>query len=547
MISVGIDVGNYSIKVAEVESTSRSYVVRRILEIPLNQDPTRDRRIEIIDALRTLLEPYGADTQFVFAIPQKYISSRFLKFPFSERFKVQKAIFSQLEDEIPLTMEEAVFESKIVRVVGKGAEVLALATPKEHALARLNFSHDCGVETKVITGEGLALANHFEDWLNPPPEVAAIVQEIPSPRPAEVILNIGHSSTIALVYVEGILHSIRHVDWGAKALVESVVQKYGLNPLQALREVQSKGGVLLDKTQGTKDQVAFSEAFETRLNHFASELRLLLLEIQSEFNVQWTKGSLLGGGAKFKNLGAFLTQALQIPFNRANVVEKHPSVFTDLTPQLEAVSAIAVGLALEGLRRPRNPASNFLKGDLAKPSQAFENLWNIWGHTARLLAIGFVIFVVYAMMRESLSLSLLEASDQVLRVQAEAIAKIKGRPPSTSKIKQFIRGQEQIEKSRIQAEGVVRMNSALDVLNLIDQNLPKRGPSGFEIKRVSILNEIAEVHGYAASAVESKNIRNALARAAANGNVQQIGTRIPVPAGKQGFAYRFSVRRKAGG
>jgi Tfp pilus assembly PilM family ATPase len=54
MISVGIDIGAYSIKVAEVEAPSKSYVIRRVQEFPLSLDLTKDKKIEIIDTLRTL-------------------------------------------------------------------------------------------------------------------------------------------------------------------------------------------------------------------------------------------------------------------------------------------------------------------------------------------------------------------------------------------------------------------------------------------------------------------------------------------------------------
>src|ERR1700752_2930936 len=98
-VSVGIDIGTYSIKVADVEATSKSYVVRRVQEFPLSLDLTKDRKIEIIDTLRTLLSQYKPEqTQFIFGVSQKYISARLLSFPFRERFKVQKAVASQLED-----------------------------------------------------------------------------------------------------------------------------------------------------------------------------------------------------------------------------------------------------------------------------------------------------------------------------------------------------------------------------------------------------------------------------------------------------------------
>src|SRR4051812_24948796 len=132
MISVGVDIGSYSIKVAEVESTSKSYVIRKVYEFPLSLDLTKDKKIEIIDTLRTLFQQYDFErTHFVFAIPQKSVSLRLLNFPFRERFKVQRATASQLEDDLPFSQKDAVSDPKIVRYPGKTADVLAMAVPKE--------------------------------------------------------------------------------------------------------------------------------------------------------------------------------------------------------------------------------------------------------------------------------------------------------------------------------------------------------------------------------------------------------------------------------
>ena len=75
MMSVGVDIGSYSIKVAEVEITSKSYIIRKVYEFPLSLDLTKDKKIEIIDTLRTLFQQYNFEkTHFVFAVPQKSVS-----------------------------------------------------------------------------------------------------------------------------------------------------------------------------------------------------------------------------------------------------------------------------------------------------------------------------------------------------------------------------------------------------------------------------------------------------------------------------------------
>jgi general secretion pathway protein L len=272
-----------------------------------------------------------------------------------------------------------------------------------------------------------------------------------------------------------------------------------------------------------------------------------MLELQSEMNLQWTKGQLLGGASQLKNFGAFLTQAFEIPFNRFKQFEHHPAVTAETNPHLEMVTGAAVGLAIEALRRPRNPATNFMKGPFAQQSQFFESLWEKWGYTAQLAGIAFMIMLTYGVIRENFASSLADESDRVMRQQAEQIAGIKSRQASPSRINKFISNQDKLEKSRKSAERVVRMNSAMDVLNRISAVLPAKQKATLEIKRVSITNDQAEVQGYADNENQHTLIRQALSQAASDGKVEQAQMMIKPPAGKVGFAYKFRVDRYTGG
>lgn len=547
MISIGVDIGTYSIKIAEVESTSKSYVVRRVQEFPLSLDLTKDKKIEIIDTLRTLFQQIDPDkTQFVFSIPQKSISLRLLNFPFRERFKIQKAVVSQLEDDLPFSQEDAVFDTKIVRFTGKGADVLSMAVPKERVAEVLNLAHDCGTEPALVSAESLALANLFEKWNEPPPDIPPLLQDLPSQRNADVILNIGHLSSELLVYSDGVMIGARSIDWGAKNMGDAIGTKYGLNSIQGMRELQLKGFLLLDKSTGSKEQHTFSQTIEGALAGLVSEMRLKMYELQSEFNLQWTRGLMLGGGSQLKNLGAYLTQAFEIPFNRYKQFDHQPSVEVEANPHLEAVSAVAVGLAIEGLKRPRNPATNFLKGEFAHQSHFFESIWERWGYTAQLAGTAFVLLLIYGMTRESLSLRLVEESDRALATQAEAVAGLKGKKAGQGNIRKFLSNVEKEAKNRKAAQKVVHLNSALDILNRISSAVPAKAQLPMEIKRVNIDNDMAEIQGYSNSAADNGRIAQAL-QSVASGRVESSPTNIAVPAGKTAFGFKFKIIRVAGG
>ena len=547
MISVGVDIGSYSIKVAEVEPTSKSYVVRRVMEFPYSPDLTKDRKIETIDTLRTLFAQYDFEqTNFIFGIPQKYVSARLMPFPFRERFKIQRAVVSQLEDELPFAPEEAVFDVKITRLQAKVADVMALAVPRERVADVINLAKDCGVEPRLVSAEALGLGNLFERWDQPPPEAPPTLADVPGERPAELVLQLGNLSTDLLIYADGLLLGVRHVDWGAQNVADALGAKYGLNPVQAQRELQVKGFILLDKASGTREQAAFSDVIEEAVKPLTSNLRLKMLELQSELNLTWTRGYIMGGPAQLKNLGAFLTQQLNVPFNKYRQFEHHPAGGAEVDGPLELVSGVAVGLAIEGIRRPRNPAVNFMKGEFARQSNAFGALIEKWGYASKIAGTAFTLLLAYSCTREQLSTTMVEQSGDILGKQAAAIAGMK-RGASPEKIRKFISAQETLDKARKQSARVTEINSALDVLDQLSGAVPNRDQTALEIKRLSIDGEQAEVHGYARSNAEKDQIAAAVRRAASNGKAEDVQLKIQVPAGKIGFAYRFRVRRQAGG
>jgi len=423
-----------------------------------------------------------------------------------------------------------------------------MAAPKERVADILNLAHDCGVEPTLISTDSMGLGNLFERWYEAPLEVPPLTQEIPSPRNADVVLNIGHLSSHLLVYSDGILLGARSIDWGAKNMADSIAAKYGLNYLQGMRELQLKGFLLLEKAQGTKEQQTFSNTIEKSLQDLVALMRLKMFEMQSEMNLQWTRGLMTGGGSLLKNLGPYLTQNFEIPFNRFKQFEAQPPVAFEFNAQVEASTAVAVGLAIEGLKRPRNPATNFLKGEFAQQSHFFESMWVKWGYAAQLAGAAFLLLIVYGVMRESFSIRLVEESDKALFAQAEAIAGLKGKKASSNNVQKFLNNVDKEAKNRKAAQKVVRINSALDILNRISAAIPATAQLNMEIKRISIDNDSAEVHGYSSSDGDNARVAQALSKLSSNGKIEPLTTRaIKVPAGKVPFVYKFKIQRVAGG
>ena len=540
---IGIDIGAYSIKIAELRTTAKSYSLRSFREFPLSPDPTKDKKIQIIDILRNLAIEYNPDqTRFILGVRQSHVSVRHKQFPFKERFKILRSIPFELEDEVPLEQDEAVFEAKILSFNNQLTEVLAMACPKVFIQEMVDLAQDCGIELELLSIEGIALANLFEDWQGAPPQITREEPPIPGSRVGEIVIEIGHTTSRLLVFSERVLQTVRHIDWGVKTVADSIAQRYGLHHIEALKELQTKAYIILQRESATHEQKLFSDVIQAAVDPFMSRVQLLIYEVQTELGLHFNQGHLLGGGCQIRNLGPYLTQGLEIPFNRYSYFDRLPHVETNTSPQIEMTAAVAIGLAIEGLRRPRNPAINLLKEEFAPQQNSFGFFWETWGNTVKVAFACFALLWVYGIVRDGATEALDNQSYDMLREQATKLAGLKGKDASIGKIEAFIKEQEKEKRNRKTMEKVLEMNSAMDILKKISLNSPNKRQMQFEVLRFKVENDLVEIQGTMASAASPQPLEEAL-KSLATGRKLEVFPSQTASSGKKYFGYRFRTDR----
>jgi general secretion pathway protein L len=558
--SVGIDIGSYSIKIAEVETVAKSFFVRDYLEITLNLDPEADRKIQIIDALRRVASHYSTlDTRFVLGIRQEQVASRHKVFPFKEKHKILKSLPFELEEEIPLDAMDAIFDARLLGFRGDNSELLAVACPHESIQETLDLAHDAGIEPDIISVDGLAISNCFTDWANPPQELAReIVHDIEmsteglpsvSDTPATMFLDIGHSRALLNCYHTGRLLVSRTLPYGGHTIAEAIAQKYGLPYLEAIKGLQEKGFLLTNREGASEDQIAFSDTISTALEPMISELRMTLIKIRSEFNVEIGRINLLGGVSRLLNVGPFLTQQIGIatnPYDYLSVHKIHSEFpFDDHTA---VSSAPAIGLAIEALRKPRNPAINFRKLQFGRQSQTLKHFWEKWSFTVKLAAVALFCIFIYAFMRSDFADTLSLAANDALKKQAKTPAVgLKGSRASVRNIKKWIRTSKKDIKDRKQLAKLSNINSVLDVVLDISKSFPGKNDVTVDVRRVYIQNENVTIEGEVSQRGHVQRIKQALTPIASDRKVLDQRPSIKASAGKLTFALNLKVSRRSEG
>ena len=353
MISLGIDIGSYGIRVAEVEALNKGYRINRFLKIPLSIDPNKDKEIEILDALRNLAQEYDpSTTKFVLGVHQNQVTVRRLNFPFKERHKIIKSLPFELEDDIPISQENAVFNAKVIEYIGNTTEVLAIACPSEVVEKIIQLSLDCNFPLDIIGINNLAIANLFTSWYEAPPTTEGTVEETQEVvAPAEIIIDIGHSISNLIVLKNGQVIEVRDFDWGGNDVAKALATLKSKHFTEAVREIENSDLLLLNHDIATEDQIKTSDCIKLEINKFTKQLKLVLLELKSLYNLNYVKGTLVGGFSSLKNIAPYLTQKTEIPFKKIDIRTLVPNAQNVMTTNEGLIATTAIGLAIEALKK----------------------------------------------------------------------------------------------------------------------------------------------------------------------------------------------------
>ncbi|MCB0415908.1 MAG: pilus assembly protein PilM [Bdellovibrionales bacterium] len=540
---IGIDIGSYKIKIVEIHPNSSGGEVTHYEEHKLSQDPNKDRQIEILDFLRNYEETQDLDgVHYIVGANPFQVAHRKLSFPFKERHSILKSLAIELEDNIPFSIDNAVFDAKVLKYTQEGAEVFASACPLSVVESILEELQNCKIEPHILSSQTLALTNLLEDWQALPPDV----KNIPTtPKPMEVILNIGHKYTSALVYRDKILTDVRSFHWGGEKLIQAITLKYKITLPEAYTNLQKNSFLLIQNEEATEEQISYSDLLKNEIDKFAHELLLIFLELKSQHQVEIGKIYTTGKVSSIKNFNPYLTQKLEVATGPLSFNPKSIQLSTD---HFDAQSgAVALGLAIEGLKKPRNPATNFLKGEYARQNSQFKYFKEKWGKSLAYLMLVIVTLTIGGIIRDNLSTQMIDEAQDTLKNQAKSVANIKGARGFQSKIKKYINDQKKLEKLNELQANVDKVNSAMDILGQLANITPTGKSSGINIKLFDLVDETLTIEGIANKSFSLTNFENSLKSLSINKKVIKKSTQIAPTTTHKPFAFQLKVKRTEGG
>ena len=486
------------------------------------------KKILKLSHLKTLSSLYNTrETRYIFCFPQNQISTEVLSFPFKERYKIIKSLPYELEDKLSLfDYKTLISDIKFNNLSGGKTQVLVFSAFKENISNLLNELKPLGIEPFMLTCEASAISHLFERKKTKEKNDTTLKNK--DDEDYHLYLKIGHTHTMAIIFARNSMQNVYSFEWGVSSCIRKIAVKYEIPFDKAMEQFCEKAFVLTQTKGYTGSQIEFSKTITEPFENLIDKLRLLLLQIEGEKDTKCKKIFIYGGGAQVRNLQALLSTRLNIPVVR---VEQPPhfskwNLRNNDEKQNNLITAL--GTAMAGLKKTKNPPINFLKEEFAKQFNTFSVAWNQWKQTILFSLISFILCFAYASIRHNQSQQLSDKMNTVFQKQSTKIIKFKGKRINTQMVQKFIENKKIITKKTELIEQLSDIPSALDKIKDLSTAIKKQDSWNLKIQKLNIKKNTIEIKGQI-SPEYLKNLEDNLTNLAVRGSFKNlIKAKMPV-------------------
>lgn len=319
-----VDLGAWSVKLAIASPGIRGATLLNVVErlVPPGDEPVEARAkgvlAQVIDELRL------RDETGYIGVFGDQVFTQVLEFGFKNlrRAELDKAVGNELEGVVPVDLEDMVYTFEQIppapppqpshagahgRVApaSEGMRVLTYAMRKDRAEHLIALGASCGFEPRGVLacgGAAVRLVAHT-------PSLAQARTE-----GAVAVIDIGHERTDVVVVAGGKAVFSRSIARAGKHVTEAIAKHWRLPWHDAERAKHSDGFVASQAEPATSDAWAkIHQVTIAELQPFSRDLRQTLAACRAKTGFAPIAVILVGGGARLRGIGSFLTEQLQIP------------------------------------------------------------------------------------------------------------------------------------------------------------------------------------------------------------------------------------------
>ncbi len=489
-LTVGLDLGNDSIKRVRLRSTFRSVEVVDYTRIPLPQDD-RPKAERLAEALGQLADSSHDTDLLATALPGDEVSVRMVTLPFSDRKKIEQTIGLELERQIPFPINDVVYDYMVAGQTEEGgSRILVALGQKERIAVFLETLAEAQMDPRLLGPESLAFSS-LTDSLGPMAEDSSMA-----------VLDMGHRlSSLCIVGSAGVEFA-RTLSGGGHDLTVQLAETFRVGLAEAEEGKRRGVAVAVDDSpieEGTQKQI--SDAVRRSTSTLIRELRQTLSAHHSLTKRPVKKIWLCGGGSAIAQFDRFLAQELEIDTER--IQQSHFSL-----PGIDRLAADlpddnswakALGLALQSHHAGRRGWLNLRKGPFS-----FRGDFDAVRGKVLHVVVAVIILLLLAGSSSLTRYFSLRSSDRTLNTRMKEITQvILGKAYDDIEVAMAI-----MKDKTGPASELLPKITAPEVLRVMHERIPET--SKLRMKELSISPKRIQLSGFTESFESVEKIRSAL-------------------------------------
>ncbi|MFI5315879.1 MAG: pilus assembly protein PilM [Myxococcota bacterium] len=341
---VGLDLGSWSLKVAELAAGLRGAAFVRFAELLLPQAAPSE---EIEATIQLWLQGRAlAPEVLVTALSTERLTQRHLRFPFAGAKRVSAAIGYEIDEELPIPLSSVVVGHEQVLTRPDQTDVLVALAARSDVEQHLASFRRMDLEPRIVECEGASLAN-LSGFLG--------LSDV-----SRLILDVGHRKTNACLLVDGRPIALRRIEIAGVHWTDALAYDLSLSA-DAAQEHKHAHGIF--ERGSTKPA---SNGVRDLLDQLVRELQRSVQSVVGDplDPVSPSEILLVGGSARTIGLARFFEERTGLP-TRVLEVSRSGDGAELLSEAGPAVFAQAAALALRGASTERVTQTDFRQAELA--------------------------------------------------------------------------------------------------------------------------------------------------------------------------------------
>ena len=334
---IGLDIGSYSIKAVEILSHFKSYEISNHYEKIITQDDDLPKDEQIVRCMQQLFaeNKIKAD-RIISAMPGQHTSSRILSFNFTDHKKIEAAVYSEIEDMVPYSIEDMIVDHQIIGTFNKKTTVLAVMTRKEFVASFLDKLQKIDIDPKIVDIDSLAFYN-LCPYLG--------MKE----GKCYGIVDIGHEKTSVCIVQNGVLRMFRSLNLGGRYLTEHIAQDLEINYAEA-QNLKHEINSVIQKGAGSEVSLSkkdreVAERITAALHPICKSLSRTLYAFKSWEKAPIESLFLSGGTSLIRGLDHSLESHLGVKVVKDQLANTNLRINSKIKPNLgKLVQGIAIGM-----------------------------------------------------------------------------------------------------------------------------------------------------------------------------------------------------------